>query len=337
MYIGGGSISIPGDPLSAPFGGDFASLFPGAYQVLQSDRGLTYGGTLLANAANTSTTVVTLTGSLATAPVPIRVKSSISASVGAGAAFDVSFDGGATYPVTLIVPSVATPVALPTPALGLSLTWSAGTGVINDTWDATHAANADQSGNAKNFSQPVAIKQPIVGVGINGKASLLTLAARNLVAESTLALAAPGTQNRTQYFVFRCTANEASQQDFFGGSASGGLAGIVFAPTGNFATSLRQYSGSAGAILAGLSVGTWYRGIAVGTNSTSDLLRVGPNVATGTNSGNAAMADFFVGSGGLLYPSSCEVMLSVWMPGAITSFAAADAAVAAYYGGLVTL
>lgn len=159
---------------AAPFNGSFATLFPGAFQVVQTDLGLTYGGTPLATATNTSTTVLTLTGTLATVPVPIWAVATNTLAIGAGAQFNIYYDGlGVTPAMVGVTPAVATPVALTGAATGLSLAWSAGASVNADSWKATCAGLADQSGNTKNYSQATASKQPIVTVGLNGKPGLL--------------------------------------------------------------------------------------------------------------------------------------------------------------------
>lgn len=53
LWIGGGSISIPGDPISKPgFDGNFGALVPGLIQYLRSDLGLTLAGSLITAWAN---------------------------------------------------------------------------------------------------------------------------------------------------------------------------------------------------------------------------------------------------------------------------------------------
>lgn len=161
-------------PPTGKFSGNFASILSGAYQVIQSDLGLTYGSTPLANSTNTSTTVLSLTGSLSTAPVPIWFKATNSAAVGAGAQFNVYYDGTGTTPaMTGVTPSVGVAVPLTGAATGLSNTWAAGNGVANDIWKATSAANADQSGNGVHATQGTLGAQPVIGIGVNGRVSLI--------------------------------------------------------------------------------------------------------------------------------------------------------------------
>jgi hypothetical protein len=153
---------------SVPFNGNFASLFSGAYMVVQSDRGLTYGGTMSAVAGNTSTATMGITGTLATAPIPIWLRG-----LGGGTA-DIYYDGiGVTPAMAGVTWNNGVPIVLTGAGAGLTITPSAGTLVGGDTWKATCAALADQSPNGKNAIQVTASAQPIVTVGLNGKAGLL--------------------------------------------------------------------------------------------------------------------------------------------------------------------
>ncbi len=92
---------------ASPGGGPLTSQFaPGTLLLgMQTDVGLTYDTAVTATAGNTSTSVITLGGTLTSAMVPILVKATNSATVGSGATFDVSYDGGSTFAMTGVTPA----------------------------------------------------------------------------------------------------------------------------------------------------------------------------------------------------------------------------------------
>ena len=189
-----------------PFNGNFASLFtPGTVlQSVQTDLGLTYGGTPLATAGNTSTTVLTLSGTLATVPVPIWAKSTNSASIGAGATFNIYYDGlGVTPAMTGVAPTAGVGVALTGAGAGLTLTWAAGTSVNNDSWKATCSAWADQSSNLFHYTQAGVTAQPLVGLGLNGFPALLFDGVNDSLNNNAFTLPTPGTTPTSVLLVAR--------------------------------------------------------------------------------------------------------------------------------------
>lgn len=300
------------------FNGNFASLFPGAFAVWQSDRGLSYGGALLATAGNTSTTTLTLSGTILGQYVPIWVKAT-SNSPGLGT-FDIYYDGAfATPAMSGVVPTVGVPVALTGAGAGLSITWALGSTVTNDTWKATYSALADQSGNGKTAIQATASQQPLVAMGLNGKVAIGFDAVNDLLT-STLNLVAPSITNFSIYTILAAPAG-GTQPIYMGISSAPTLVG----PVGN----VRQYDGAL--VNAGtMAANTYTRIYAEFTGSTSDSLKVGANAAvTGASSGNVGGNGFALGdyTGGT-FPSGITKMLTVVGPKLTAAqLAAIDAAV----------
>jgi hypothetical protein len=266
------------------FNGNFASLFtPGTIlQSVQTDLGLTYGGTPLATAGNTSTTVLTLSGALTTVPVPILAKSTNTASLPT-ATFNLYADGGTTPFMTGVTPTAGVGVPLTGPATGLTMTWAAGTGVTNDTWNATCATLADQVG-AANLTQGTPAAQPIIATGLNGHASITTNGTTQFMLY-TLDLPAPLATNIFVWWVGRLLASPAvagalitdavGACEIFVGAAASTL--TMACPT------------SVNTTAAG--VGNWGNGQAFFSDTTGDSLKFGaPAATTGANAGNADSA-----------------------------------------------
>src|SRR6187399_1450706 len=109
--------------------------FPGAFQVGQTDFGLTYSPSLR-RTFGTATAAISRTGT----PMPIMVQAVNGSDVGAGA--------------------------------GASITFTAGTAPVGNIWKVTASGLADQSGNARHYTQADPLKQPAVEIGLNGKPSL---------------------------------------------------------------------------------------------------------------------------------------------------------------------
>lgn len=315
------------------FNGNFSTIFTGALQIVQSDLGLTYGGIPVATAGNTSTTVLTQTGTIAGVYVPILVKATNTLAIGSGAQFSISYDGGSTFAMTGVTPTAGLPVALTGAGAGLSISWTAGTSVINDAWRATCAGLADQSGNVKDYSQALAAKQPVLGVGINGRCSVDWDGVDDVLA-STLATPVPGVTPYFFYGVWRAAAKGSAMQML---GDTGGISHVIDSNLGTLAD-VRQFNGGSANSQA-MAANTWLRVHARFGNSIADFLKIGSAVAiTGQNAGNNA------GSGALLgaataagaQSSPLKLVLAVFTPVA-TQFAAADAAVTQYYNGLVTV
>jgi hypothetical protein len=149
---------------------DFAALFPGAYFVVQGNKGLSYGAQLRADAGNTSTATMACSGALpalALAP-PIWLRG-----LGSGTC-DIYYDGIGVAPAMAGAPwANGVPINLTGAASGIVITPSAaGTMVGGETWKATCRLLQDQSGNARHFVQNDARYQPIVTVGLSGISGL---------------------------------------------------------------------------------------------------------------------------------------------------------------------
>jgi len=259
------------------FDGNFAALFPGAYLVLQTDRGLTYGGT--PRATGTTPPVGTLSGSLATVPVPIWFACTTPGPIGGGAVFAAFADGlGVTPFMTGITPAAGVPVPLTGPCAGLSMAWAAGTAAADNIWKATCAGLADQSGNAKHAIQPAASSQPIVTAGLNGKPGLLF----DGVDDCLLSTAGSLITALPYQCVIACrvllpgTANQALV-------GTNGLSGTIFVAAAN---TVRQYNGVNGGPNAALPSSAPTRFSASWTGTTADTIRAGSASGTGQNSGS---------------------------------------------------
>ncbi len=308
------------------FNGQFASLFPGAFQVVQSDIGLTYGGTMLAT--GTTPPVITLTGSLSGTPTAITITDTLVGILG-------TWQGLVTYgdSTTQAFTSAAT-VPLTGAGAGLTLNIAAGVAAGDNVWKATCTGLADQSGNAKNFSQGTSNRQPILTAGLNGKPGLSFDAIATFL-DSALILPAPGTTPRTLYMVMTPAA-KGSQQNFCGGAIGGGTS---FATVSGALSSVGQFNGTftnLSALTANPS-----RVFCDFTNSTADRNKMGAAaVVTGANTGNLATSvGWQIGAaeaGNLL--ANLTLFLAVNAPlMSPAQIAAADAAVAAFYGGSVLL
>ena len=323
-------------PSSSGFNGNFASLFTGVLQSVQSDLGLTYGGTPLATAGNTSTTVLTLSGTLGTVPVPIWAKATNTLSIGSGAQFSIYYDGtGTTAAMTGVTPTAGVGVALTGAGTGLTLTWGAGASVTNDSWKATCSALADQSGNAVHASQATPSAQPLVATGLNGVASLLFDGANQFLSY-TLALPAPGTTPTFFWAVWRYMSVQATTRCFTGDTPGTGM--LFYLPAS--ASSPQLYNGSGVNAAAGPTAGAWGRAEALFSNSAGDYAKWGATKATGANAGNTVpSANRRIADANGANKLDMELLAFVTMnslPGAPT-LAAASAAATAKYGGSVAV
>lgn len=314
------------------FNGNFASLFPTAFQVVQTDRGFLFGSTPLANTTNTSTTVLALTGVIANVAVPIWIKSTNSASVGAGATFSIYYDGAGTTPaMTGVTPTAGVPIALTGAGSGLSLTWTAGTSVNNDTWKATCAGLIDQSGNGKDYFQFTASKQPVVTTGLNGKAALLFDGVDDLL-ESTCSLPAPGTTPYNGFFLVRRPTTAAGAARMVADGA-GEVSAIIL----DGATQMHLYcNGGFGPIASGLPTNTWGAVEFLLSNSASDYLQIG-SVArvTGAGAGNGVAPSRSIS--GAAVPANIEFLMGGYVPASGFSSAAFRAAITQWAGPTVNV
>lgn len=295
------------------FAGAWATLFPGAFQVVQTDLGLTYGGTPLATAGNTSTTVLTLTGTLATVPVPIWAVATNTLAIGSGAQFNIYYDGlGVTPAMVGVTPAVATPVALTGAATGLFLAWSAGASVSADSWKATCAGLADQSGNTKDYSQATASKQPVITVGLNGKPGLLADGVNDTLV-SLLNMPAPATTPWTLLAVMQNAAGNSSTRPL--GSSSANSPGFAVTGTGFSQT-------GAGNIGAGWSTAQYSVITAYFSGTTSDSLKIGSNsIITGSAaSGGATTGREIFSSVGAAF-TTFQLLALIYVPGNVSDVA----------------
>lgn len=282
----------------------FASLgWTGLEQLFQSDIGLAYDATAVATSGNTSTTAITISTIPTTAPCALLVKATNSATIPA-ATFSIYADGGTTPFMTGVTPTAGTPIALTGVGTGVSLTWSAGTGVTNDTWKAAAAQWNDQAASPHHGTAS-GTARPIITPGTGGKLGLLGNGTTTTLA-TTLALpAAPATTNQYVYLLARMTATP-------GGNAS--LCGV---PGGSFvgiyctsAPSIVQYNGS---LVNGSTptINTWYLMAAKFTGSTSDSMQLGSAAAvSGASAGNGTPAGgfyYFSSLGSFFAP--CEIMM----------------------------
>lgn len=324
MALGINAASGPG------FNGNFASIFPGALQIIQTDLGLTYGGTPFA--AGTTPPVVTSTGALTAKPVPILAKCTNAAAIGSGAQFSIYYDGTGTTPaMTGVTPAVGTPIALTGVGAGLSWTWAAGTAALNNTWTATGTVSADQTSNHLDAAQATATRQPIVGIGLNGRVHLQSDGVDDYL-QSNLALPNPTITPTYIYGVVR-------DDSWISGR---GICG----PTTNFAGRIMQLTGTNNLIQGGFgnvgnavatTTGTWNRlkSYVTGSSATA-LLQVGSTVAAGADDGhqNTACTAFNLFGERVTTFAACSWLLFVALPylPSAAQIAAADAAVNSVLG-----
>ncbi len=268
---------MAGSRVAAPFNGNFASLFtPGTVlQSVQTDLGLTYGGTLLAT--GTTPPVITLTGTLAGAPTAITVTDTLPGILGTWTGL-VTYGDNSTQAFTS-----AAAVALTGKGAGLTLNIAAGAAAGDNTWKATCSGLADQSGNGKNYSQATASTQPLIAVGVNGIASLLFDGVDDVLT-STLTLPAPGTTPSFAWVIYRYIDSVAAANHYLLSDSTGGQL-LLYSNSGAAVT--EQFNNSNANPVA-IAFGTFTRDEAYFSNSASDYHKSGGTTASGTNAGNAA-------------------------------------------------
>jgi hypothetical protein len=288
---------------------NFADLFPGAYQVVQSDLGLSYGAVMRADAGNTSSVAFALTGATPAVPVPIWIR------VTAPGVGNVYYDGLGVTPAMVgvtIVDSVN--IVLTGAGLGMAITPGVGSQVVGNTWRATCSGLADQSGNAKHYSQLTPSQQPIVTAGLNGKPGLL-FDGVNDVLVSTISVPYPF----LVLFVGRIVGPSGLPGMFGGGNPYQGS--IINNPT-----TVQQYSGAGFVNTVAFSALTNQRFAALFSNSAADSLRIG-NLppTTGANAGAAISTQMGIGSlADVIRSSNVEVFAVLIVPP--TDYSAFDAA-----------
>lgn len=329
MQIGLG-MTISGFGYRSSPSGVLASLFPAAYQVLQFEFGLLYGSTPKATAGNTATTVVSLSGAITGTPVPIWVTSTNSATVGSGATFSVSYDGGSTQAMTGVTPTAGVPVALTGAGAGLSVAFTAGTGVSGNSWKATCVGIEDQTGNNNDAAQATSSLQPIVTVGVNGKPGLLFDGVDDFMT-SALALPAPGTTPWCGAMVARRPTTAAGNARMVADSVDNG--GLLLTA----ATDIRLYNGGTfGPTATGLPTNTWGAIDWKFSNSASDRIQTGSGaVASGAGAGNSAPSGMRISPNAAV--SNIEVLAVMYAPDSGFSPATFRAAVTARYGASVNV
>ena len=316
----------------AGFSGNFAQLVTSigltALQVTQSDLGGTYGGTLLDTGG--AGPVCTLTGTLnAALPfVPLLLKCTLGGALGVWT-WSLYSDGGTTPFQTGT--SAAGPTALTGAAAGLSLSIAAGVAVLNNTWNATLAAWADQSGNGNHWSQATPAKQFKITTGINGKPGLLSDGVNDLMT-AALALPAPGTTPSWHGLVCRVVTWTSSGVIT---SDASGNSGLLFM---NAVTPLVRAFNATGGTQQSVVVNTWECTEAGFTNSVNDYIRRGSNAASaGTILGNNASASRTLAGLASSNFGNVEFVHQVvtnTIPNA-TQIAAWRAAVTSFYGSTV--
>ena len=292
-------------------------LFPGAFLVGQTDFGLTYGSVMKPTAGNSSATIVQISGAIAGVPVPVWVKATNSLGVGTGGTFDVYFDGlGVTPAIVGLLPVGGATIALTGAGAGLGLTWTANTSVANDTWKATCAALADQSGNGFHYSQPVSGRQPIVTAGLNGKPGLLFDGGDDYLQATIVGLALP-----YQPIIVARHLNPTTPSAPLIGTANGS-AGVLY--TGGAGSVILAYAGSFGSSVPFTSTAPT-RFSYTFTNSAADTVRAGAASNSGTSAFSNVDANVAIGGNlGFAQFGNIEVFAVIYTPP--TSLAAFDAA-----------
>lgn len=262
---------------------DLATVLPTPGQSVQTDfASVVYGSTMKLQTGGSGTSVQSLTGTIVGSTVPIRTKCTTAGTVGSGAVFSASFDGGSTFPITGLTPTAGVPIALTGAGTGMSIAWAAGTGVLNEVSDATCSQIKDRATGANHFNQAVATKQPIIAPGKNGCVELIGDGVDDVMTSSRN-IVAPGTQATTIYLVMRLITWGTGVR-YVSDNTGGGHTLIG----GSSSPSLLQYSGNQVAS-QDISPGSYECTSAVFTNSASDYMRRGDNAKYfGGTAGNSA-------------------------------------------------
>jgi hypothetical protein len=136
---------------------------------LRADMGITLGGAL--RATGTAPPAVTITGA-PTSQVGLHIEiDSVAGGTALGqATYKWSINNGSSYVATGVT-TAAGPTALGT--TGISVSFAAGPYNMDNKWDATVSAWADQSGNGNHATQATAANQPLFSVAAFGGYSAL--------------------------------------------------------------------------------------------------------------------------------------------------------------------
>lgn len=321
MGLGAGG-NVPGSD------GNFAPLFTGVMQALSTSRGMSYGSTLLAS--GTTPPVLTFTGTISGAYVPVRVECTLLGALGVWTG-RVSYDGGSTFPQTFT--SAAT-VACTGAGAGLTLNIAAGAAVVDNAWKATCSQVDDYSGAALHAVQATAGRQPVVTIGANAKAGVAFDGVDDFLNSSTFpAQAAPGTTPLFIWIVYRMISTPSANAYVVIGQ--GGSSALLVQASSNAALQLNNVLVNARTV----ANGAWNRCEAFFNNAVTDYQKVGAGLpATGTSAGNnATAAGRSIGGFGTAANANMELLDLIYLNNAPTTpqLAAASAAVLAYYNGQV--
>lgn len=199
----------------------------------------------------------------------------------------------------------------------------------------TVSAWADQTANAKHYTQGTAANQPTYNAaGLNGRPTL-TFDGTNDSLASTLNLPAPGTTPTFIWWVGRQLSWTAN--DYWLGNNAGSLSCIIQQRTGT--PQLFQYSGSAANSNSAGTINSWFRGRAYFSNSTGDYLRIGATNVTGASAGNLSGTGRLIGAATGVQFANVEMAALIYTQGAPSAaeLSALDAAVTAVYGAGVAV
>ena len=298
--------------VAAPFSGNFADLFPSTFAVWQSDRGLSYGSLLRPNAGNAAATTIAVSGAIVGVPVPIWVVATNSLAVGAGATFDVYYDGlGVTPAMAGLTPTGGATIALTGAGAGLGLTWTAANSVAGNAWKATCAGLLDQSANGKNATQAASTRQPFIDAGPNGKPSISFVTSLVTYFATPIVQPAPATTPFTMYIVI-ATGASGGQQNYMGVNGSS----TIYDPAGAGAI-VQQYCGSV-ANSSPLTPGLLSRVLADFSASVTDRTKAGASaLATGASAGNmtnGTTLEIGAGGAGGTLPATMKLLMAAVGP-----------------------
>lgn len=271
---------------------------------LQADTGITIDGTPVA--AGTAPPAVTWSGALTAAANYVPFLQCDGAGVRAVATFKVSWDGGATFPLTGQAISSGS-LALTTP-LGNTLTVSfpSASYLTDNTYTAVCSTWVDQSGNGLDFSNSTAGSQPrIIYQALNGHLGIKFDGTDDFLRATTVAVA-PGTSPAFLWMLVK--QDTWTSGDKICGGSNSGLTIFQSATT----PKLRQFTGTNGTQV-NLTTATYKRVQASYQNSTSDFIQAGSNTGTGTNTGNVGATNMALGcsAAGAAF-SDCTIISFGW-------------------------
>jgi len=305
------------------FSGNFASLFPTALQVIQSDRGLQYAGPLTPAAGNTSTATFTLVGGLPVGAPPVAIMVRLT---GTGTTADLFYDGGTTPVLSGVAVVAGTPINLPGAGSGLFVSPNAGTQVAGDSWRAACASLADQTANGRNVSAAPGSTRPIISPGLNGKVGILFDGVDDELVSASYPRATPS----SVIVIGRWVNPVLAQQIMVSARATSN--GLIYTNTGS---RVDTFNGAFGPSILPFTSTAFQRIYATFTASAADVLRVGAlSAGPGPSTGNGVPDGLSIGHDfGVSQFGNVEVLCVIVLPGT-TSLVALDAALnsAAGYG-----